>query len=189
MPELAAEFLHHPTGIMGTVRSAQWSMDDRLLLVGDAAHAITPFHGQGMNCCFEDCRELDTLLANSADWAASFKQFEASRRPNTHAIADMAIENYLEMRDTVRDPKFHLHKALSLELERRHPQRFVPRYSMVMFRDDISYAVAYERGRVQNEILVSLTESADSLAAVDYELAKRLIEARLPPLPAGTPTP
>lgn len=128
MPELAAEFLQHPTGIMGTVRCQQWSVEDRLLLIGDAAHAITPFHGQGMNCCFEDCRELDQLLADNDNWAAAFREFESVRRPNTNAIADMAIENYLEMRDTVRDPKFHLHKALSLELERRHPQRFVPRY-------------------------------------------------------------
>lgn len=183
MPDLAAEFLQNPTGIMGTVRCRQWSVADRLLLVGDAAHAITPFHGQGMNCCFEDCRELDLLLANSTDWASSFREFEASRRPNTDAIADMAIENYLEMRDTVRDPKFHLHKALSLELERRHPQRFVPRYSMVMFRDDIPYALAYERGRIQNEILNALTRSADTLGAVDFGAAKRLIEASLPPLP------
>jgi kynurenine 3-monooxygenase len=183
MPDLATEFLQHPTGIMGTVRSRQWSFEDRLLLVGDAAHAITPFHGQGMNCCFEDCRELDALLSGSNDWARSFREFETSRRPNTNAIADMAIENYLEMRDTVRDPKFHLHKALSLELERRHPTRFVPRYSMVMFHDDIPYAVAYERGRIQNEILSALTEHADTLAAVDYHLAARLIEAKLPPLP------
>src|SRR5690606_18017857 len=102
---------------------------------------------------------------------------------NTGAIADMAIENYLEMRDTVRHPKFHLHKALSLELERRHPQRFVPRYSMVMFRDDIPYALAYERGRIQNEILDALTRNADSLAAVDFDAATRMIEARLSPLP------
>jgi kynurenine 3-monooxygenase len=184
MPDLASEFLQHPTGIMGTVRCQQWSVDDRLLLLGDAAHAITPFHGQGMNCCFEDCRELDTLLADSNDWARSFKEFETGRRPNTGAIADMAIENYLEMRDTVRDPKFHLHKALSLDLERRHPLRFVPRYSMVMFRDDISYAIAYERGRIQNEILAALTQDADTLAAVDYDAAARMIEQRLAPLPA-----
>lgn len=183
MPELAAEFLRHPTGIMGTVRSQRWSDADRLLLVGDAAHAITPFHGQGMNCCFEDCRELDEFLLHSADWARSFGEFENSRRPNTDAIADMALENYLEMRDTVRDAKFHLHKALSLELERRHPQRFVPRYSMVMFRDDIPYAVAYERGRIQNEILATLTMRADSLATVDLNAADRMIEQRLPPLP------
>lgn len=182
MPELAAEFLRHPTGIMGTVRSQQWSVADRLLLVGDAAHAITPFHGQGMNCCFEDCRELDQFLLQSTDWPRAFREFETSRRPNTNAIADMALENYLEMRDTVRDPKFHLHKALSLELERRHPQRFVPRYSMVMFRDDIPYRVAYERGRIQHEILTALTTQADTLAAIDFAAADRMIEQRLPPL-------
>jgi kynurenine 3-monooxygenase len=182
MPDLAAEFLQHPTGIMGTVRCQQWSFEDRLLLIGDAAHAITPFHGQGMNCCFEDCSELDALLADSDDWARSFREFETSRLPNTNAIADMAIENYLEMRDTVRDPKFHLHKALSLELERRHPTRFVPRYSMVMFHDDIPYSIAYERGRIQSEILFALTQTADTLAAVDYDSAARMIEARLPPL-------
>lgn len=183
MPELAEEFLGHPTGVMGTVRSQQWSVSDRLLLVGDAAHAITPFHGQGMNCCFEDCRELDQFLLQSTDWSGAFREFESSRRPNTNAIADMALENYLEMRDTVRDPKFHLHKALSLELERRHPQRFVPRYSMVMFRDDIPYAIAYERGRIQNEILHALTTRADTLAAVDFDAAARMIEQQLPPLP------
>lgn len=183
MPELAAEFLRHPTGIMGTVRSQQWSVEDRLLLIGDAAHAITPFHGQGMNCCFEDCRELDAFLLRSRDWSQTFKDFENSRRPNTNAIADMALENYLEMRDTVRDPKFHLHKALSLELERRHPQRFVPRYSMVMFHDTIPYAVAYERGRIQSEILQSLTQNVDALTAVDFAAAARMIEQRLPPLP------
>src|SRR5690606_31848771 len=108
------------------------------------------------------------------------------RRPNTDAIADMAVENYLEMRDTARDPKFHLHKALSLELERRHPQRSVPRYAMVTFRDDIPYALAYERGRLQNEILRVLTRSADSLGSVDFAAADRMIEARLSPLPLPT---
>jgi kynurenine 3-monooxygenase len=183
MPELAAEFLAHPTGIMGTVRCEQWSSNDDLLLIGDAAHAITPFHGQGMNCGFEDCRELDRLLTHSNDWARTFREFETSRRPNTNAIADMAIENYREMRDTVRDPKFHLHKALSLELERRHPDRFVPRYSMVMFHDAIPYAVAYERGRIQDEILTKLSRTTDSMAAIDFAAAASMIEARLPPLP------
>lgn len=183
MPQLAAEFLQHPTGIMGTVRCQQWSVGDRLLLIGDAAHAITPFHGQGMNCCFEDCRELDELLAASSDWAATCREFATSRRPNTDAIAAMAIENYLEMRDTVRDPKFHLHKALALELERRHPERFVPRYSMVMFHDDIPYAVAFRRGRIQDEILTALTAAADGIEAIDFGAAARMIEQRLPPLP------
>jgi kynurenine 3-monooxygenase len=183
MPRLADEFLRNPTGVMGTVRCERWSVEDRLLLVGDAAHAITPFHGQGMNCAFEDCRELVGLLAKHAQWSGVFREFERTRRPNTDAIADMAIENYLEMRDTVRDPKFHLQKALSLELERRFPQRFVPRYSMVMFHDEIPYGLALERGRVQNKILAQLTRNATSLSAVDFDAAGRMIEERLTPIP------
>ncbi|HKU13693.1 MAG TPA: NAD(P)/FAD-dependent oxidoreductase [Steroidobacteraceae bacterium] len=181
LPTLTDEFLQHPTGIMGTVRCERWSVEDRLLLVGDAAHAITPFHGQGMNCAFEDCRELIPLLAGP-DWTQAFRRFEQERKPNTDAIADMAIENYLEMRDTVRDPQFHLQKALSLELERRFPRRFVPRYSMVMFHDEIAYSVALERGRIQNKILAQLTRSVGTLAAVDFQAAQRMIEERLTPI-------
>jgi kynurenine 3-monooxygenase len=183
MPGLAEEFLRHPTGVMGTVRCERWSVEDRLLLLGDAAHAITPFHGQGMNCAFEDCRELVQLLTQHTQWSGVFRAFERLRRPNTDAIADMAIENYLEMRDTVRDPKFHLQKALSLELERRFPQRFVPRYSMVMFHDEIPYEVALERGRIQNKILAQLTRNVPTLAAIDFAAAGRLVEERLTPIP------
>ena len=101
------------------------------------------------------------MLDAATDWAGAFRRFEQERRPHTDAIADMAIENYLEMRDTVRDPQFHLQKALSLELERRFPRRFVPRYSMVMFHDEIPYAVALERGRIQNKILAQLTRNVE----------------------------
>jgi kynurenine 3-monooxygenase len=187
LPALTDEFLLHPTGIMGTVRCERWSVEDRLLLIGDAAHAITPFHGQGMNCAFEDCRELVALLDTTTDWASTFRRFEVERRPHTDAIADMAIENYLEMRDTVRDPQFHLQKTLSLELERRFPQRFVPRYSMVMFHDEIPYAVALERGRIQNKILGQLTRNVGTLGAVDFQAAQRLIEERLPPISPQAP--
>lgn len=182
MPGLAAEFLQHPTGVMGTIRCERWALQDRLLLIGDAAHAITPFHGQGMNCTFEDCRELDRLLQRHPDWHDAFAAFERTRRPNTDAIADMAIENYQEMRDTVRHPKFQLQKALSLELERRFPDRFVPRYSMVMFHDEIPYCVAFERGRIQEAILAELTHSAASLDQVDFAAASVLIQTRLPPI-------
>jgi kynurenine 3-monooxygenase len=182
LPALTDEFLQHPTGIMGTVRCERWSVEDRLLLIGDAAHAITPFHGQGMNCAFEDCRELVGMLGTATDWTSAFRRFEQERRPHTDAIADMALENYLEMRDTVRDPQFHLQRALSLELERRFPRRFVPRYSMVMFHDEIPYGVALERGRIQNKILAQLTRNASTLAAIDYQAAQRLIEERLTPI-------
>lgn len=181
MPDLATEFLAHPTGVMGTIRCDQWSLDERLLLIGDAAHAMTPFHGQGMNCAFEDCKELNELLGGS-DWSAAFTAFARSRRPNTDAIADMAIENYEEMRDTVRHPKFQLQKALSLQLERRFPDRFVPRYSMVMFHEEIPYAVAFERGRIQNNILAQLTRNANSLDEIDDAAAATLIEQQLKPI-------
>jgi kynurenine 3-monooxygenase len=182
MPGLVAEFLAHPVGVMGTVRCDRWSVGDHLLLIGDAAHAITPFHGQGMNCAFEDCRELVGRLGSGDDWVGAFHAFERTRREHTDAIADMAVENYLEMRDTVRDPKFHLYKSLSLELERRFPARFVPRYSMVMFHDEIPYAQALERGRIQNKILMQLTRTAGSVGEVDFAAAARMIEERLPPI-------
>ncbi len=127
------------------------------MLLGDAAHAIVPFHGQGMNACFEDCFELDRLLRSAGDWQSAFEQFFQLRKPDTDAIAAMALENFLEMRDTVRDPKFMLRKELSFELERRHPDRFIPRYSMVMFHHEIPYRVAFERGRVQADVLARLT--------------------------------
>ena len=183
LPALTDEFVQHPTSIMGTGRCERWSVEDQLLLIGDAAHAITPFHGQGMNCAFEDCRELIALLGSAApDWGGVFRRFEQERRPHTNAIADMAIENYLEMRDTVRDPQFHLQRALSLELERRFPGRFVPRYSMVMFHDEIPYAVAMERGRIQNKILAQLTRNVSTIAAIDFQAAQRMIEERLTPV-------
>jgi kynurenine 3-monooxygenase len=131
---------------------------------------------------FEDCLELDAWLATGPDWATAFTRFERSRRPNTNAMADMALENYLEMRDTIRDPQLQLQKALALELERRYPRRFVPRYSMVTFRAEIPYAVAYARGAAQDVILAELTCGVSSLDTVDFVRAARLIEERLPPL-------
>jgi kynurenine 3-monooxygenase len=183
MPDVSEQFLANPTGWMGTIRCERWSAGDRLMLIGDAAHAITPFHGQGMNCAFEDCVELDRCLRQHDDWGSAFAMYELGRHADTNAIADMAIENYAEMRDTVRDPKFQLQKQLSLELERRHPDRFVPRYSMVMFHHDIRYATAFERGRVQSKILDELTRTASTLEQVDYTAASSLIQHRLSPLP------
>ena len=150
-----------------------------MLLLGDAAHAITPFHGQGMNCALEDCVTLDGLFDTAGSWENAVAAFDRLRRPDTDAIATMAIENYQEMRDTVRAPRFQLQKALSLELERRFPDRFVPRYSMVMFHHDIPYSTALSRGRIQSAILDQLTTNATTLADVDYDLAATLILQQL----------
>lgn len=178
LPDLPHQFFARPTGLMGTVRCSRWALKDELVLIGDAAHAIVPFHGQGMNCAFEDCVELDALLAQ-CDWSAACESFERTRRPNANAIADMALENYVEMRDTVRDPTFQLQKELALELERRFPDRFIPRYSMVMFHHEIPYAVAQERGRLQSEILRELTRDRERLSEIDFGHAEHLIDLRL----------
>ena len=177
-PELVDQFFTHPTGKMSTVRCERWTDGERCVLMGDAAHAIVPFHGQGMNCAFEDCMEFDALL-DRYDWPQACIEFARRRKPNADAIAEMAIENYVEMRDTVRDPKFQLQKELSFELERRFPKRFIPRYSMVMFHHEIPYAVAYERGAIQAAILNELTRDAESLRDVSFVRARELVDTRL----------
>jgi kynurenine 3-monooxygenase len=188
MPSVAREFLENPIGRMGTVYCDRWAASGKAVLLGDAAHAMVPFHGQGMNACFEDCAELNALLEATGDWSRSFAAFERLRKPDTDAIAAMALENYVEMRDTVRDPKFLLRKELSFELERRFPDRFIPRYSMVMFHQEIPYSLAYERGRVQQQILEQLTEHATRLADVDLAVAENQVRGKLAPLPGVHPT-
>jgi kynurenine 3-monooxygenase len=182
IPDLAEQFARNPVGRMGTLYAAPWQVDGRALLVGDAAHAIVPFHGQGMNCAFEDCRVIDDLLGGGADWPAAFARFDALRRDDTAAIARMALENYVEMRDTVRDPRFALRKEVSLELESRHPERFIPRYSMVMFHSEIPYAEAERRGAVQSQLLEEALGSATRLGEVDWARADAAILERLPPV-------
>jgi kynurenine 3-monooxygenase len=183
MPNCVAEFKAHPVGFLGSVSAEPWHASGHALIIGDAAHAIVPFHGQGMNCCFEDCLELDRCVAKHSSWEAAFSEFDAGRKPNTDAITAMALENYLEMRAHVADPRFLLQQALSLELERRFPQRFIPRYSMVMFHHEIPYRIALERGAAQAAILSDLTGgSVTSLTDVDFERAAREITSRLEPL-------
>jgi kynurenine 3-monooxygenase len=180
LPTLHRDYLAHPTGHLGTVHCRPWSYKGRLLLVGDAAHAIVPFHGQGMNAAFEDCVALDDLIgAHGHDWRAVFAEFESTRAPNARAIAEMALENYLEMRDEVRDAKFELRAALSFELERRFAGRWIPRYSMVMFHPEIPYAEAQRRGALQSRILRELTANASSLPEIDFTRGAELVDAFL----------
>jgi kynurenine 3-monooxygenase len=179
MPRLVEDFFGNPTGHLETIRCEPWSFEDHALVLGDAAHAIVPFHGQGMNAAFEDCSTFDQGLRDpDRPWNEVFAEFEKRRRPNTDAIADMALENYVEMRSTVREPKFQLKKDLSFRLEERHPGRFIPRYSMVMFHT-IPYAEARRRGAIQEGILDELTGKAASLDEVDLARADRLIAERL----------
>jgi len=148
MPDLTREFFAHPQGSLGTVYTHGWHLNGDILLLGDAAHAIVPFHGQGMNCAFEDCAELMRLMDEHHSWAGLFEAFERERRPNTDAIAQMALENYVEMRETVLDPEYRKKKTEAEELEKRDPN-FIPRYSMVMFHPEIPYTGALRTTRKQ----------------------------------------
>jgi kynurenine 3-monooxygenase len=184
IPDLEKDFTANPTGILGTLYLDRWHLDGRALLLGDAAHAIVPFHGQGMNCGFEDAVELADLLQDAGtDFATAFAEFQQRRKPNADAIAAMALENYVEMRDSVADTHFLLMRALERQLATRHPNRFVPRYWMVTF-SRLPYAVALQRGEIQTGILRELTAGKTELAQVDLALADRLADQRLAPLPS-----
>lgn len=181
MPRLESEFRDHPIGLLGTIRCRKWHLGGKALLIGDAAHAIVPFHGQGVNAAFEDCVELLDVVDGEKDWDTMFSELEDRRRDNANAIADMALENYEIMRESVRHEGFLLRKALEHELERRHPGRFIARYSLVMFHR-IPYAEAYRRGEIQAEILDQLLDGAESLDDIDFENAAEMISAKLTPL-------
>src|SRR6185369_1198820 len=135
-----------------------WHVAGKALILGDAAHAIVPFFGQGLNCAFEDCTILlDLLDRRGNDWAQVFTEFERSRKKDADAIADLAVENFVEMRDKVADPRFLFRKKVELALEAKYPERFVPKYSMVTFHR-VPYSVAAERGRIQDRMLGELCE-------------------------------
>jgi kynurenine 3-monooxygenase len=178
LPQLCQQFEAHPQGHLSTLECRPWSAGG-CVLIGDAAHAILPFHGQGLNCGFEDCLLLDELLAAHADPRVAFTAYEAARRPNTAAIAAMALENYQEMREGVRAPQFPPRRALELRLEQLFPNRFIPRYSMVMFHDEIPYAEAQRRGALQELILDDLLARGPRAAEDPSELAQLLTRAGL----------
>lgn len=183
IPDLAEQFLQNPTGELGTVRCYPWQWGGKVTLLGDAAHAVVPFHGQGMNCAFEDCLVMDRLIEeHGGDWDTVLDAFQKQRKPNADAIADMALENYVEMRERVRDPAFLLKKQIAFKLEQLLPEHFIPRYSMVMFHDEIGYAEAMQRGQVQARLLSELAEGIGSVAQLDESRAVALVRSRLRPV-------
>jgi len=182
MPGVADNFFANPTGAMVTVKCSPWSAEGYALLLGDAAHAIVPFFGQGINCGFEDCSVFLSLLDRyGADWSRVFREFEEARRINTDAIADLAVENFVEMRDRVADPRFLLRKKVELALEAKYPSLFVPKYSMVTFHR-IPYSVALNRGSTQEKILAELCSGIDRVEDLNWSRADELIRREMTPL-------
>jgi kynurenine 3-monooxygenase len=171
-PALVDDYLHNPVGLLGTVRSEPWHANGRVLLIGDAAHAIVPFYGQGANCAFEDVVELDRCLDESGDdWVAAMRLFYVRRKDNAEAIAQMALANFVEMRDKVASPIFQARKKVEHVLERALPGRYVSRYELVSF-STTPYAEVQRRVRRQQHVVgavvggVALLAGAAILAAL-----------------------
>ncbi len=179
MPTLVEDFFSNPTGALATIRCWPWHFEDKACLLGDAAHAIVPFFGQGINCGFEDCTVLDDCIEKyTDDWQKIFREFEKLRKINADAIAELSLTNYFEMRDHVADPKFALKKQVEFALEENYPEKFIPKYSMVAFHR-IPYSVALERGKTQEQILAALCKSIDRVQDLDWATASELIKNKL----------
>jgi len=181
IPELERDWARNPASTLATLHLERWHLDGRALVIGDAAHAMVPFHGQGMNCAFEDCAALAEHLDAHADLDEAFAAFEAERKPNARAIQQMALENYREMRDRVDDADYRLQRELELRLQQRHPGVFVPHYAMVSFMR-VPYAVALHRSEIQHSILVRATRGKASLDQLDWTAVDADVAEHLTPL-------
>ena len=175
MPEYETDFITNPTGTLATVKCFPWQVGGRALLLGDSAHAIVPFYGQGMNCSFEDCRVLDQLVGEmGADWENVFTRYCELRKENTDAIADMAEENFYEMRDAVADPVFLRKRELETKLEQTYPDYF-SKYSMVTFREDLPYSIAKRVGNAQDRLLMDLCREIEDVSSLDLNAVMKKI--------------
>lgn len=180
IPDLVETFFRNPTGHMVTVKSAPWHVGGRAVVLGDAAHAIVPFFGQGMNCGFEDCVVLDACMQRHTDWEGVFAEFSSLRKTHADAIADMAVENFIEMRDSTADPRFLLEKGVEKVLLNAFPGDFVSRYTLVSF-SRVPYRLAYQVGAIAGGIVSELSQGLSRPEDVDLTRARRLIDERLVP--------
>src|SRR5690554_327630 len=157
MPNLIDDFFANPTSPLGTVKCSPWHYKGNTLLMGDAAHAIVPFYGQGMNASFEDVVEFDKVLdENYDDWETIFKVYEKSRKKDTDAIADLAIDNFHEMKGHVNHTNFREKRNLEMAFEKNFPDEYSSKYSLVTFNENISYSEALIKGRAQDKAILNM---------------------------------
>ncbi len=154
MPTLIDDFMNNPTSSLVTVKCYPWTFEDKIALIGDAAHAVVPFYGQGMNCGFEDCVVLNELIGkHNEDWNKIMNDYQELRKPDADAIADLAIANFVEMRDKTADPKFLLQKKIEARFSEKYPEKWIPLYSMVTYSPHIRYSTAMKEGQKQELIM------------------------------------
>jgi kynurenine 3-monooxygenase len=176
IPDLTTEYFENPTAPLGTVKCSPWSYKNNTLLMGDAAHAVVPFYGQGMNASFEDVVVFNEVLdQHEGDWETVFKVYEKARKKDTDAIADLAIDNYDEMRDHVANPIFKEKRKLEMDLEKAFPETYFSKYSMVTFNEDIPYSKAMEIGRAQDKALLNMIADDEIDTTADlHEILKKV---------------
>lgn len=159
MPTYVEDFFSNPTSSLVTVKCFPWVREDKFALIGDAAHAIVPFFGQGMNCGFEDCRILDELIDKyNENWATILEEYQKLRKPDADAIADLAVNNFTEMRDKTGNPIFLLQKKIEASLHNKYPTKWIPAYSQVTFSPQIRYSEALSRGQKQEAIMQEIMQ-------------------------------
>ena len=162
MPTLTEDFFNNPTSSLVTVKCYPWIREDKFALIGDAAHAIVPFFGQGMNCGFEDCAVLNSLIEKHNDnWAEILPEYQSLRKPDGDAIADLALNNFVEMRDKVGDPKFLLQKKIEAAFSKKFPDKWIPSYAQVTFSPHIRYSAALVSGQKQDAIMQQIMSIPD----------------------------
>ena len=161
IPDVLKEFENNPTGKLGTVKCYPWAYKGNTLLLGDSSHAIVPFYGQGMNASFEDVFVFDSVLNQfEGDWSTVFSEFQKQRKIDADAIADLAIDNYYEMRDHVANPLFKEKRIVEMGLEKFFPTEYFSKYSLVTFNEHIGYHEAMTKGRAQDKVLLKMVEES-----------------------------
>lgn len=187
MPGLVEDYRRNPASSLVTVRCWPWQWGGRVAVLGDAAHAIVPFYGQGMNCAFEDCRALaDCLERHGGDFARALPEFASLRKPHADAIADMALENFVEMRDLAGRADFQYRKKIEQSLHHAYGERLIPQYNLVSFTN-VPYAVAQRRGREMDGLLRAVAGAvpAGTLSGNEWEAA--VVRAARPLVDSITP--